>query len=33
MFEIENVPAKEALDEAAAIAQQALNEYWAEQKE
>ncbi len=30
LIEIENVPAKEALDEAAAIAQQALDEYWAE---
>lgn len=33
LIEIENVPAREALDEAAAIAQQALDEYWAEQKE
>ena len=33
LVEIENVPAKEALDEAAAIAQQGLDEYWAEQGE
>lgn len=33
LIEIENVPAGEALDEAAAIAQQALDEYWAEQEE
>ncbi|MBS6195056.1 MAG: ABC transporter substrate-binding protein [Clostridiales bacterium] len=32
LIEIENVPAKEALDEAAAIAQQALDEYWANQE-
>lgn len=32
LIEIENVPAREALDEAAAIAQQALDEYWAEQE-
>ncbi len=31
LVEIENVPAREALDEAAAIAQQGLDEYWAEQ--
>lgn len=31
LIEIENVPAKEALDEAAEIAQQALDEYWAAQ--
>ena len=33
LIEIENVPAKEALDEAAAIAQQGLDEYWANQGE
>ena len=33
MIEIENVPAKEALDEAAEIAQQGLDEYWANQVE
>lgn len=33
LVEIENVPAREALDEAAAIAQQGLDEYWAEQGE
>lgn len=33
LIEIENVPAKEALDEAAAVAQQGLDEYWAEQGE
>lgn len=33
LIEIENVPAREALDEAAAIAQQALDEYWAQQEE
>jgi multiple sugar transport system substrate-binding protein len=31
LVEIENVPAKQALDQANAIAQQALDEYWAEQ--
>lgn len=31
LVEIENMSAKEALDEAAAIAQQGLDEYWAEQ--
>ena len=31
LVEIENIPAREALDEAAAIAQQGLDEYWAEQ--
>lgn len=32
LIEIENVPAKEALDDAAKVAQQALDEYWAEQE-
>lgn len=32
LIEIENVPAKEALDDAAVIAQQALDEYWANQE-
>lgn len=32
LIEIENVPAKEALDEMAEIAQQILDEYWAEQE-